>query len=299
MDILWVLCSIAAALFSTIRTAMQKHLKSSLSDISIIACRCIFSLPFAFLYFYYLYEDFVITNIVNLSLCIIVISISSLLAIYCLLTTFGHRNFLVGVIYSKTEAIQTIILGFIMFSVYLSLYQISFIILSTIAVFLISLDEGKISFAKILNVFKYKIALLGVLSGMFYAIASLANKQAYSYIEVDNHFIKPSFILLCVFFIQAIFLLFFLKVKKPQELKLLFSKYIKYGLLIGLTGFLGGVFWFTAFLLQEVALVITVGQFGIVFSLLVSHNIFKESITKREILGSSLIILAIIRLSFS
>jgi drug/metabolite transporter (DMT)-like permease len=63
---------------------------------------------------------------------------------------------------------------------------------------------------------------------------------------------------------------------------------------VGLCGALASIGWFTAMTIQQAALVRALGQLELVFTITTSTLIFKEKISKIELLGISLVILGII-----
>lgn len=63
---------------------------------------------------------------------------------------------------------------------------------------------------------------------------------------------------------------------------------------IGLMSMAGSLCWFTAFTLQNAALVFAVGQIEVLFSLFVATLVFGEKITRREGVGITLITLSVV-----
>lgn len=63
---------------------------------------------------------------------------------------------------------------------------------------------------------------------------------------------------------------------------------------MGLTGMAGSLCWFTAFTLQNAALVFAVGQVEVIFSLLAAVMVFGERITRREAAGIALVTFSVL-----
>ena len=59
--------------------------------------------------------------------------------------------------------------------------------------------------------------------------------------------------------------------------------------LVGITGMLGSLGWFTAFTLQNAAYVRALGQVELIFSLILGFAIFGERVTRRELVGMALL----------
>jgi drug/metabolite transporter (DMT)-like permease len=59
--------------------------------------------------------------------------------------------------------------------------------------------------------------------------------------------------------------------------------------LVGITGTLGSLGWFTAFTLQNAAYVRALGQSELVFSLILGFLVFGERVSRRELAGMGLL----------
>jgi len=84
-------------------------------------------------------------------------------------------------------------------------------------------------------------------------------------------------------------LLAWLMLKEPSTLKALWQR-PKLTLSISLFSCLGSLGWFAAMSLETVALVKTLGQVEILFTLLISARWFKERLSRRDLLGLALIV---------
>jgi len=58
---------------------------------------------------------------------------------------------------------------------------------------------------------------------------------------------------------------------------------------IGVTSLGGSLCWFSAFTLQNAAYVFAVGQVEVIFSVLASVLVFRETVTRRELAGMALL----------
>ena len=65
---------------------------------------------------------------------------------------------------------------------------------------------------------------------------------------------------------------------------------------MGITGTLGSIGWYTAFALQEAAIVKTVGQIEFIFTVILTYVFFKERIGKVEWIGMSLVLFSVLLL---
>ncbi|MGY8957919.1 MAG: EamA family transporter, partial [Alphaproteobacteria bacterium] len=69
--------------------------------------------------------------------------------------------------------------------------------------------------------------------------------------------------------------------------------------LVGLTGMLGSVGWFTAMTLQNAAYVRALGQIELVFTFMASYLAFRERLSRSELGGIVMVTIGILILIFS
>ena len=293
----WVVITIFAALMQTIRTASQKNLKEELSTTAITWVRFSFGIPFAILYFvvlsYFITDKPSLNNFFLLN-CFIA-SIAQIIGTFLLISLFSHKNFAVGTTYTKTETMQTAILGVVFFGEYLSLLGILSIMIGIVGIFMISTIEEQVNLKFMLKSILKKYAIMGILSGSFFSLAGLFIKNAITSLESNNIIINASFTLLVIKIIQTFILGLYIYAKEKEQFKKIKQNY-KPSLLIGLSSVLGSIGWFTAFSMVNVAYVKVVGQIELIFSLFTSYKIFREKLQIIELCGISLVIASMILL---
>jgi len=296
----WILITIFASLMQSTRSALQKHLKNQLSATAITATRFFFGLPFIILFIWGLhFLGFTLPQINDQFLLLAVISsIAQIIGTILLVQLFSYKNFAVGTTYVKTETIQTAIIGWVLFGEKLSEFGIWAIILGLFGIFMISAGEEKLKLQSILQAITKKAAILGILSGMFFSFSALCIKSASNSLNADTVIAAASFTLLVIILIQTVILLLYLLIKQPEQLDKIAKNY-KLSTLVGLTSFLGSLSWFSAFSLANVAYVKTIGQIEILFSILITHKIFKERFSSLEIFGIILVVSSIVILILS
>jgi len=91
---------------------------------------------------------------------------------------------------------------------------------------------------------------------------------------------------------QTIGMALWLRLTEPGALRRVMASWRKTAL-VGITGMLGSLGWFTAFTLQNAAYVRALGQVELVFSVLVAWLVFRERSSGRELAGIALIALSI------
>jgi drug/metabolite transporter (DMT)-like permease len=290
----WVLISILAAIIQSARTALQKHLTKNLSTLSITYIRSLFSLPCTICVLVILYLNKI--NLPNFDHIFIfycaLAGIAQIGGTALLLSIFSKRNFAIGITYTKTEAIQTAIFSILFFSETIGLGSFLAISISFIGIVLISLDKEHLKAKSFFKAFFHKTAAKGIASGTIFTFAGLFIREAT--LKLDSTLLmNASFALFTMLIIQLIVLISWIALRNKKELTS-FLPHLKTSFSIGLFSCIASILWFSAFALTKVAFVKTVGQIEIIFSLFLAYKLFKEQITKTEILGIFLILTSIL-----
>lgn len=295
---LWIPITLAAAFIQSIRTALQKHMTRHTHKAIITWSRYLFALPYVALYL-------AITSYANIPFP----ALSSSFLYYCLLagmlqimgnflliTVFSHSNFAVGSTYASTEAIQTAIIGIIIFGEVISPLSFTAIILGFIGVIYISLQGSMLAGKSIIKGMTSKQAIIGLLSGTCFGFTSFFIRKAGHTLEIDSSFLQAMTTLVITTCMQVVILGIWITAKYPNILTILRSHFSLYSA-IGFTSFLGSIGWFTALILAHPAYVRSAGQIELLFCLLITHYIFKEKIHRSDMIGVGCIIVSIILLS--
>ncbi|MDJ0921492.1 MAG: DMT family transporter [Henriciella sp.] len=204
---------------------------------------------------------------------------------------FSHKNFAVATAFTKTETVQTALFGLILLGDQLTLILTAAIGISLIGVVLISVPRAETSLKGLFN----QKTLIGIVSGGLFGLSAVAYRGASLSITSDDVLLRAVITLAFVTTLQAVLVLIYLRSREPGETQRLFQKWRPAGL-VGLTGMLGSLAWFTAFTLQNAAYVRAVGQIEVVFMIAASVLIFKEKVSGRELLGVCLVSLGILGL---
>ncbi len=297
---LWVLITIAAAVFQTCRNTLQKNLKLDLGTNAISYARFVFGLPWAIAYIltltYFFDFDIPETHIKFWLLCLIA-GISQIIATSLLVYLFSFKNFMVGTTYAKTEAIQAVILGALLFHESFNILGVISVIIGLFGILIISSSKNRFSLFSLIKDVTHKTALIGLGSGLFFALASLCLRDASLSLSSSHFLISASMTLVCVLLLQSVLFGFYMIVRERNDLIKMFRRY-KITAIVGFSGVLGSACWFTAMTLTAVAYVKTVGQIEIIFTILISLFFFKEKIKLNEYVGMGLIIVSILLLMY-
>ena len=287
---LWIIATLCAATFQTIRFTLQKILADgNLSPLGATYSRFIFAAPLILLLsmFFLAVTDVSLPNLEGQFLLFAVSGgLAQILATVCVILVFKSRNFAVGITLKKTEVILTAFVGLILIGEGVSTVSMSLICLGGLGVFFLSKKVPAVgrSNVKVLN----KSAVYGLLSGLLFAISAVCYRSATLSVVSDLVYLRSGFTLLIVILSQSFVMTIWLALFEPGQIKLVWLERKK-GFWVGATSLGGSFCWFTAFTLQNAAYVKAVGQIELIFSLLITTLFFKERILSREILGMLLI----------
>ncbi|KPN62178.1 hypothetical protein AKJ29_07890 [Aliiroseovarius crassostreae] len=105
--------------------------------------------------------------------------------------------------------------------------------------------------------------------------------------------VRAGFTLACVTAYQSVIMAIWMRFSDPGEISCVLHAW-RVGALVGLSSMIGSFCWFTAFTLQNAALVKSLGQVELLFSYATTIFVFRETVTRREITGTALILLSVL-----
>ncbi len=284
----WILITIAAAFLQNLRSMLQKHLKARLSSLGATAIRFFFAMPLAWLLWAWLGEGAATALPVRFFMFTGLAAIGQIIGTLLLLYLFGFKNFAVGSTLARTEAIQTAIIGFVLLGDSISLSAMIGILISLVGVVLIA---GNMRLAGL----NARSVGIGLASGTCFAISSVLYRAATQELESGTAASHGAAVLLVATSFQSALLLAWFLLKDRPQLRAILKNW-RLGMLVGLTGGLASLGWFTAFSLQNAAYVKAVAQVEILFTLLASWLFFKEVIRRIELFGIAFIATGILLL---
>ncbi len=294
---LWIPVTIAAASFQTVRFMLQKSLSSvKLSAAGATFARFAYSMPLALLALFSALQvtDFELPRLsARFWVFAVIGGTSQILATICVVALFKQRNFAVGITFKKTEVIQTAIVGFLVLGDQVSAGALGAILLGLMAVLLLSKTPGGDGawWRNLTN----KASRLGLGSGVLFAFSSVTYRGASLELgEVDAWF-RALVTLAVVVTFQFVSMGLWLLWRDRAELLAVWETR-RTSVFVGLTSLCGSFCWFFAFTLQNAAYVKALGQVELILSLFASLLFFRESITRREVAGITLLGLSILAL---
>jgi drug/metabolite transporter (DMT)-like permease len=293
---LWIPITIAAAFLQNLRSVMQKQLKNTLGTTGATFVRFGFGMPFAALYWIILIWFFgnELPNFApSFALWVIVGAAAQISATFLLVHLFSLRNFAVGNAYSRTEPMQTAIFAFILFGTHFSAGALVAICIAVVGVMLISAAQTKTTPRSLLTSIFSKTAAIGLAAGTLFGLAAIGFQTATRSVISDAFLVQSATTLLVAITFQTLLMISFIAIRTPKELARIRQAW-KPALLVGFCGATATFGWFSAFALQEAALVKVLAQIEMLFSFTASVFIFKEIIGKIELIGCLLIVSSII-----
>jgi drug/metabolite transporter (DMT)-like permease len=276
----WIFLTIAAAILQTFRNLEQKSLNKKLDSLTVSWSRFILPLPISLVVIVLTFSKI---NNQFIFYCFIT-AIAQISGNVFLLKTIKSRNFSVGIAFFKTEVLQTMLLGFLVFGQIIS--QIGFIAVIMTSLGMILMSNFKLKDNSKLD----KSALFGAASGLFFAISAFSLKfSAEELLGLEYSNIKAATtVLLWVIAFQNLLFVIIKSLQKNliQDLKKLFSLENKASFFkTALLSFAGSLCWFAAFTIGNVVYVKVVGQIELILAIIISHYYLKEKHNLREVLG--------------
>lgn len=290
MSSIWIFFTVMAAFMQAWRNAFQKQLSLTVDVYGVTLARFIFGLPFAVCYIFILYQQQPLAQAVEFTtrywLYVFIAGISQIAATALMVQLFKQKNYAIGVGLAKSEAILAAIIAVVVLSEKLTVLGWGGVALGGVAVFLLSNGKEKQDIS-------LSTLSIGIGSGLCFAITSLLVREAS--LELDNlpYLYRAAWVLLSIIGFQCLSMLLFLILFSRKTLVAMWHK-IGLTFKVSVCSFLASLGWFTAMSMQSVAIVKTLGQIEILFSLMISVYFFKEQLAKTEHLGLILVVIAAI-----
>ncbi|GLQ25967.1 DMT family transporter [Sulfitobacter pacificus] len=294
---LWILISLTAAVFQTVRFMLQKHLATAtLSAAGATFSRFFYALPFVTLLLlaYLAVENATLPEVGAgfwgfglLGAC------SQITATVCAVLLFKQRNFAVGMTFTKTEVIQTVLVGWLLLGEGVSAFGFVAIAIGIVGLLLLSAVPNATGFK--LRDLGNRASALGIASGVLFAFSAVSYRGATLAVAADDPFLRAGLTLTVVVAMQTVIMLVWLRLREPGQIGAVWRAR-KVAVWIGLTSMAGSLCWFIAFALQNAAYVKAVGQVEIIFSIAASVLFFREKISAREWLGMAILLVSILLL---
>lgn len=288
----WIILSITAAAFQTLRFALQKRLnQGGLSAGGATGARFFYAMPFALMLAGVLVGRYGMPGLGGAFWPWMLIgALGQVLATWAVVALFGARNFAVGIAFKKTEVIQAALVGLVLLGDRVSAAGFGAILTGLVGVLVLS-DARGLAGRRFFN----RAAGLGLLSGAFFAVSAVGYRAATLEVASDLPLMRAAISLAAVLVSQALGMGLWLGWREKGELRRIAASW-RVSVWMGLASLAGSICWFTAFAQMNAAYVFAVGQIEVVFSIMVSVLVFGEKFLRRELAGIALLTASIVGL---
>jgi uncharacterized membrane protein len=292
----WVFFTLIACSIQALRTVLQKNLAHQSSVIVATYIRFLFGLPIivSALFAYALYEGIDIPDIqVDFISYAWAGGLVQLLGNALLLYLLSFSNFTIGITYTKTEVIQTVVIGYLVLGEVITSASFIGIIIAFLGIAMLASKPSLLDKKTHLSISNYRAVACGILVGTLYALAAVFFRAAMLLLDSNDVVITALTTLAWVTFMQ-VFLMTLYSWYNSKGLLTTVMCNKSLGFWIALSGITASACWYIAFKIQKAAYVLALGQFELVVVFLVSTFWLKERMSVHEIIGVCLTVLGIL-----
>ena len=290
---LWAVFTLIAAAAQTARNAMQRELTATLGTVGATHVRFLFGFPFALFVFLPGVMFFAGYSLPSPPAIfwpwVVAGAVTQIAATATMLSVMGERSFVVAYAYIKTAPVQVALFGLIFLHDKVTPLTAAAIIIATAGVIVISLKPGAS------KVSTKRSTAIGIASGALFALSAIGYRGAILSLNLPHFVMAATFTLAIGLVMQAAMLTLYLLLREPKVLGNIMRAW-KPSLFAGFMGAFASEFWFLAFAIATAASVRTLALVEVLFAQGVTHLVFKEPTTNRELGGVVLVVLGVLLL---
>jgi drug/metabolite transporter (DMT)-like permease len=287
---LWIPFVVLASIGQTLRNAMQRGLTASLGTVGATHIRFLFGFPFSLIFLAIVLaatHDAIPTPLAGFWPWLVVGTMAQIVATALMLAAMNLRSFVIATAYTKTEAIQAALFGFVFLGDQLTVLKTVAIVIATAGVVVTAIKPGgEKGFGDL------KPTLLGLGAAATFALSAVGYRGAILNVHGTTFVTAASFTLVLGLFLQTVTLTGYLVAFDRKTLYAIFRLW-KPSMLAGFMGAFASQFWFLSFALTAVANVRTLALIEVLFAQGISHYSFKQKATARELFGIALIVVGV------
>ncbi len=292
---LWAVFTIIAALGQTARNAMQRELTTTLGTVGATHVRFLFGFPFALVFLAgvaYFTQAPIPTPPPVFWAWVLLGAGTQILATALMLAAMGERSFVVTIAYIKTEPVQVALFGLIFLGDHVTAGMMAAILIATAGVIVISLKPGSDLGGSV------RPTLLGLGSAAMFAFSAIGYRGAILSLNLPNFVMAATFTLAVGLVIQTICLTAYLLLRDPKVMRDIIGAW-RPSMFAGFMGAAASQFWFLAFAVATAASVRTLALVEVLFAQFISHVIFRQPTSNRELTGIVLVVAGVVLLIWS
>jgi drug/metabolite transporter (DMT)-like permease len=295
---LWVPIVLWAALAQTARNAAQRSLVAQAGTLGATLARFLYGIPFAALWVLLLHawpgSAAPLPHFHPAYFGWLILGASGQLAATAfLLAAMKQRNFVIGVAYSKTDALQVALFGSLFLRELPTGPTLVAIGLATAGVVMLSLPQRGAALQG--RAWTSAAAWYGLASGAGFALSAVGYRGAALQLPESTAWMSGAWGVLLAQGMQTVLLGGWLAWRAPAALRATVSAW-RISTVAGAAGALASIGWFTAFALTTAANVRTLGMVEVVFSYLVSRRLLRERLAISEQGGLALVVVGLLAL---
>jgi drug/metabolite transporter (DMT)-like permease len=289
---LWIIATLLAASFQTGRFMLQKQLAASaLSATGATFARFLYSMPLVLggLGAYLLASGHAVPALSAAFWAYGALGgLSQILATVCVVLLFKARNFAVGITFKKTEAILAVVVGLAILGEGVSWMGFAAILLGVVGVLMLSKPPDEAQEGLGWRVVFNRASGLGLASGLLFACSGVTYRAASLELGGEAPLFRAAVTLAAVVTMQCLGMLLWMAWRDRAEIRAVWAAR-RTAFWVGVLSLGGSGCWFLAFTLQTAAYVKALGQVELILSLMASALVFRERITRRELLGMAVL----------
>lgn len=290
---LWIVLTIFAAAAQTVRNTAQRHLADQLGTLGATLVRFLYGLPLLGLYLGLVMAvgDFAIPPLtLSFGAWVLVAALSQMAGTALLLRAMTARNFAIGLVYSKSEVIQVAFFSVAFLGERPSAVTGAAIVVATTGVVLLSPRPAKVTGGR--HRWLDRAALFGLASGAAFAISVVGYRGATLSLHLGSPFLGAAQTLFWSQLVQTLLLGGWLAARAPSVVLAVLREW-RLSLFAGAAGASASIANVTALAIESAAHVRTLILVEVLFTYFVSHRVFRERMSRRELAGIGLVVIGV------
>lgn len=296
MSPIWLPASLLGGLFQAWRTALQQRLRAELSISGAGLVRYLYGLPFAlaFAAVWLGLQGASAPSPGGTFLALAAVgAMTQMAGTILLIMAFGHRGFVVGTAFSKTEAMQAALVTALLLDDHLPLLAWAGIVAGVAGVLILALAGRGITARQISGSLAQPAALCGLGAGSMFACAAIAIKLATAELPGLDLISSALVTLVVVMTIQSVVHLAWVIARDRDTLVSALRSW-RTSSQVGLLSALGSACWYIGFAAAPAALVRIVGQVEVIFTVVFAHFYLREPVRWHEVSGLLLVAIGVV-----
>lgn len=295
---MWILLSLLACSFQTVRNATSKHRSRELTALSVALVRFGYGLPIILLFMFLVWLGYgaeAFGRAPGQAIWAMLFSaLTQAVGSALFVASLSRNNLFASLVLHRIEIPVALVVGAVFMNDVPTLAQVAAVVLALLGVLLAALPSRS---AQSSAHPEYKLGIVyGVFGGVAIGLCSVSSRYGIMAFEGGTFVGNALVFLLGLLIPQSLGLIALIAYKNPGEFAVM-RRGIRSDFLIGASSGLGSACWGFAFALAPVALVKTVGQVELLFSWFISGKFFRERPRKMELVGGACIAVAVVLLA--